>query len=153
MRNVKSFTERNLKYDSDTLPAISAIARHIQARIAPPDEYILGLWKRYLHLHILWQLQTNFRKHDVLSHTKGNRPSWSWISVDGRVYNHRTNREAIENTTSLVTLVPRVEYTNKQNNFGDAILAELDVTGLVVKVALRVSHSKPEYAEKDFAMI
>ena len=64
MRKVGDFTGRNLTYDSDTLPAISAIARHVQAMLEPHDEYILGLWKRYLHLHILWQLQTNFKAYE-----------------------------------------------------------------------------------------
>ncbi|MCJ1322955.1 hypothetical protein MMC15_008305 [Xylographa vitiligo] len=153
MRYVLAFTERNSKHDSDKLPAISAITRHIQTRLESSDEYILELWKRYLHQHVLWQLQTNFKNYESFSNTNGNRPSWSWISVNGTVYNHRTNREAIEKTTCLVTLTPRIQYANKQDHYGDAVLAELDATGLVVKVALRVFHSKAEYEDKDFALI
>ncbi|MCJ1392787.1 hypothetical protein MMC18_005658 [Xylographa bjoerkii] len=153
MIKVTDYTQRSLTYESDTLPAISAIARYIQARLQPRDEYILGLWKRYLHLHILWQLQTKFKNYGDFSHTKGNRPSWSWISVNGRVYNHRTYREAIENTTCLVTLTARVQYANEQNRFGDASSTELDATGVIAHVALSVTHSKPEFREKDFASV
>ncbi|MCJ1431075.1 hypothetical protein MMC27_000425 [Xylographa pallens] len=153
MTKVSDFTTRNLKYDSDTLPAISAIARHVQAMLEPHDEYILGLWKRYLHLHILWQLRTNFKAYDNSSYTKSNRPSWSWISVSGRVYNHLTYWDVIETTTCLVTLTPRVQYENEQDRFANAVSAELDATGVIAKVSLRISHSKPEYREKDFALV
>ncbi|MCJ1385600.1 hypothetical protein MMC17_008723 [Xylographa soralifera] len=153
MLKLADFTQRNLSYESDTLPAISAIARCVKARLEPYDEYILGLWKRYLHLHILWQLHTNFKAYENVSHMKSNRPSWSWISVSGRVYNHLTYQEAIETTTCLVTLRPRIHYANEQDRFGDAVSAELDATGVIAKVALHVCHSKSAYPEKDFAFV
>lgn len=59
MNKLRTFTERDLRYENDKLPAISAIARHVQTRLGPHEEYVLGLWKRYLHLHVSGSCRPN----------------------------------------------------------------------------------------------
>lgn len=132
------YAKRTLTFESDKLQAISAIARLVQTQLQGRDEYILGLWKKYLYLHILWEHGDEPKTVDLSTIPEARRPSWSWISVTGSVTNFQATPSSIQNTESLVKLVPRVRYANENNHFGDASSAELDATGVVAKVQLEV---------------
>ena len=138
MNLVHTYTTRGLSYKSDRLHAISAIAREVQLWLGDSDEYMLGLWKRYLYLHLLWHLETKHQLYNRAEQPNGQRPTWSWISTDGTVYNHRTNREAMENCIPIVELSPHIVYQNEQDSFGDSVIAELGVKGHLAKVILLV---------------
>lgn len=72
------------------------------------------------------------------SRPRAGHPSWSWASVDGPVYNHRINEEAIQNVKPLIILDPSVLYAPGQDRFGFPESAELDATGPLLKVFLDI---------------
>ena len=153
MEMVREFTLRRLTRKEDRLKAISAIARQVQKRLERKDEYFLGLWKKCLFLHLLWeprQIHNPLGTEDE-SRPRAGHPSWSWASVDGPVYNHRTNREAIENIEPLAILEPRVLFAPGQDEFGFSQSAELDAIGPLLKVFSRIVYTKER--TKDYPML
>lgn len=101
-QTVQNYTKRSLTKKSDTLPAISGIARAIQARTN--DVYFAGLWQSNLIACLLWDSAlpqyhgTNGRRgiiapphSDISKHTHHRpneyvAPTWSWASVTGPAY-------------------------------------------------------------------
>lgn len=65
-------------------------------------------------------------------------PTWSWASVNGRVYNHRTNREAWEKTQPMVKIeiLDRPHYENHFGCLQPPPYAVLAITGLLLKVQM-----------------
>jgi hypothetical protein len=77
---VDLYTNCNLTYGSDKLPAISALAKNMQDTTSWEGEYLAGLWKNQLIDQLLWSTQYGARR------SKDYRaPSWSWASVDGPI--------------------------------------------------------------------
>lgn len=75
-RLVKSYTACQLTYQSDKLVACSGLAKIIQARIN--DEYVVGMWRRYLEHELLWQPTAPEASRKKTSYL----PSWTWASLD-----------------------------------------------------------------------
>lgn len=146
------YSGRKLTYESDKLHAISAIARLVQTRLEERDEYMVGCWKRRLHLQLLWQCVDKPEPFDASVDPPGRRPSWSWISVNGAVINFHTDKRAIQSTQPMLSLAPRVRYVDENNRFGDASSAELDATGIVFKVSLDVKWKETYQQGKNFAL-
>ena len=81
---VEEYTGRKLTKGEDKLPALSGIADIFSTRTQ--DEYLAGLWRNNFHLNLLWY--SNIKDLDELPSrpTEYLAPSWSWASVDCRVY-------------------------------------------------------------------
>ena len=82
------YSRRNITYETDRLPAISGMAKYMQATGA--GEYLAGMWKEDLLEALLWQPKPVWRyaMHDNLFSTYLRRaspyraPTWSWISLE-----------------------------------------------------------------------
>ena len=82
---VCGYSTRELAFDSDRLPAISAVAQHLQCK--EMGTYLAGLWQCSLPDALLWRsagtadsgLTTHRRSQD------SGCPSWSWASVIGPI--------------------------------------------------------------------
>ena len=82
---VCGYSTRELAFDSDRLPAISAVAQHLQCKEV--GTYLAGLWQCSLPDALLWRsvgtadsgLTTHRRSQD------SGCPSWSWASVIGPI--------------------------------------------------------------------
>jgi hypothetical protein len=73
------YSYRELSFQKDKLPAISGIARKIAKKVQ--SQYLAGLWRENLGHGLFWQtVSTAIRPKEYLA------PSWSWASLDGRVY-------------------------------------------------------------------
>ncbi|KAF2656626.1 HET-domain-containing protein [Lophiostoma macrostomum CBS 122681] len=77
---VDLYTNCNLTYGSDKLPAVSALARNMQGTTSWKGEYLAGLWKDQLIDQLLWS--TN---HGARRTAEYRAPSWSWASMDGPI--------------------------------------------------------------------
>ena len=88
---VNKVSERNITFNRDILPAISAIAESIHRLMDPGDKYLAGLWEKDLVVGLLWVVprgeclrpkvpegQPNYDRRDFFA------PSWSWISMSDR---------------------------------------------------------------------
>lgn len=140
MRIVLYYTRCNLTRHTDKLVAVSGLARKIHEALGPDEEYVGGIWKYYLHLHLLWDVRsgrTNFRWKEYTA------PSWSWASIEGSVYNHRTNDEAASDCTSLIRGSTE-QKPAKADPYGALSSAILYVEGPLLEVSLgprkKVSH-------------
>ena len=79
---VQQYTASSLTFPDDKLVALSAVAKLMAGVLR--DEYIAGLWRRYLERELLWSVCK--RSRDSAKRPKVYRaPSWSWASVDGEV--------------------------------------------------------------------
>ncbi|RSL78667.1 hypothetical protein CEP51_008016 [Fusarium floridanum] len=78
---ILQYTERNLTNADDRLPAVSGITMELEKLWR--DSNIWGLWKRWFISLLAWY------KVDMDRVGKRNlkrAPSWSWVSLDGRIH-------------------------------------------------------------------
>ncbi|RYP29109.1 hypothetical protein DL767_006879 [Monosporascus sp. MG133] len=79
---VGAYTACALTYPSDKLAAISSVAKMMRTYL--DDEYVAGLWRRYLERELLWSVSgrpsRRFAEADAYR-----APSWSWAAVDGHI--------------------------------------------------------------------
>ena len=119
------YTRCDLTMDSDKLPVISAITRYIGTILDLEEQYLAGLWKRYLHLHLLWSSRARNRAVRL----DNGSPTWSWASIKGPVYDFRL-RDGHQKHTSLMNIESvRISYPPGllQDIYGQVTGGELDV--------------------------
>ncbi|OHF02047.1 hypothetical protein CORC01_02626 [Colletotrichum orchidophilum] len=88
---VNAYTRAKLTFPGDKLIALSAVAK--TARDLLGDDYVAGMWRRYLERELMWSVavgQTQARPSVYRA------PSWSWAAVDGHVTPGIMDIEAVE---------------------------------------------------------
>lgn len=83
---VMQYSEANLTYSKDKLPALSGIARKTYSETG--DQYLAGMWKEDIETQLCWKPDT------LRSRPPWRAPTWSWTSVDGRVV-YPSNQEGL----------------------------------------------------------
>ena len=76
---VRSYSNRDLTYGSDKLPAISALAREVH-RLSG-GTYLAGIWLADLFNGLLWHSTTP----EARPNTNYRGPSWSWVGLDTEI--------------------------------------------------------------------
>lgn len=86
-RVVKDFTRRSLTFESDRLPAISALAERLGV-IINDDTYVAGLWKNEIIRGLEWynHFVTPYKGVTRAPAAKAHAPSWSWASLEVRTH-------------------------------------------------------------------
>ncbi|KAI1384254.1 HET-domain-containing protein [Hypoxylon trugodes] len=81
---VTQYGKRELSYESDRFPALSALARTISEKLQG-QEYLAGLWKSDLHKGLLWSPSHWDDLASYLKRSEGKyvSPSWSWAYSPG----------------------------------------------------------------------
>ncbi|KAF5570893.1 TOL [Fusarium phyllophilum] len=77
---IVQYTQRQLKDPEDRLPAVTGITTELQK--VWRDSHIYGHWERWFIQLLAWHKPDNGRVKE--RHLK-RAPSWSWVSVDGRI--------------------------------------------------------------------
>ncbi|KAH6683430.1 heterokaryon incompatibility protein-domain-containing protein [Halenospora varia] len=72
---IRNYSRLNITFYSDRLPAISGIAKHMQAIGA--GEYVAGLWREHLLEQLSW---TGIYDPQDLRPSWWNCPTWSWAN-------------------------------------------------------------------------
>jgi hypothetical protein len=136
---LSEYTNCLLTKNSDKLIAISAIARQFQPILN--DEYVAGLWKRYIGQHLLWQMLTPQKDTAPLTGPELHAPpSWSWASVVGKVDPYSG---LVRHDKPLMIKVLEVKVDNlTADTMGP-------VTGGSIKVRGWLQHFPPPKLEKD----
>jgi len=123
-RIVMDYTQLQLSYGTDKLPALSGCAKDF-ARHLPGDTYLAGLWRNNFAEGLLWLV----KKPTKQRRPPFRAPSWSWASVDtsaGVSYNQQrlssVDRSAFRDRIETVECIP----------------AGKDTTGAVASGALRI---------------
>lgn len=87
-----TYSGAKLTYGSDRLAALSGIAA--RQHDATGDQYLAGLWRQSLICDLLWRLEEHLedtsppgtrRRVRNRCRPEWRAPTWSWLSVDGRV--------------------------------------------------------------------
>lgn len=80
---IGTYSPRQLTIPSDKLVAISAMAKDAAGRLEDPgpENYLAGLWRQNLASGLLWKVKDRIRPRPTCYRA----PSWSWVSVDGKV--------------------------------------------------------------------
>lgn len=90
------------KPEKDKLLAISGIAR----KIGMPDDYAAGLWKTLMTRQLLWTTA----EHDTCSRsTVWRAPSWSWASIDGKIFADVPFEPYLETNNRVVCTICEVD--------------------------------------------
>jgi len=74
---VAYYSECNISFTSDKLPAVAGIASQLAQNLN--ISYLAGLWRENLPVGLTW----TGRSQGSLVRQEGRAPSWSWASVDG----------------------------------------------------------------------
>lgn len=99
--HVDTYSECGLtKPNKDKLIAISGIAR----KIGTPDDYAAGLWKSIIIQQLRWATGDNCSRP-----TTWRAPSWSWASIDGKIYATTPNESNLERDYQVVCIIHEVD--------------------------------------------
>ncbi|KXX79583.1 Heterokaryon incompatibility protein 6, OR allele, partial [Madurella mycetomatis] len=101
---VRAYTACALTFQSDKLIAFSGVAKYMAEILK--DEYVAGMWRRYLEGELLWHVEKGTPGGTPSQPVEYRAPSWSWASIHGRV---RPGRASIENSLIKVEEV-HLEY-------------------------------------------
>jgi hypothetical protein len=104
---VRAYTACELSFPSDKLVAISAVAKVMRDILQ--DEYVAGMWRRYLGFELLCgdRVRTTSRPNEYRC------PSWSWAAVDGKI---NPGLPDYETATALIEVVDfKLEYRTNDN--------------------------------------
>ncbi|KAM0232473.1 hypothetical protein ACHAP5_010726 [Fusarium lateritium] len=82
-RIVEQYTASALTVPSDKLLACSGVAKRLSGVLQ--DDYVAGLWRRFLEGELLWVVQNNHQLGPCTRARGYRAPSWSWASIDGPV--------------------------------------------------------------------
>lgn len=132
MKILQKFTACDLTNHTDKLIAISGLARKLHIRLGPSEEYVAGLWRKYLYLQLLWNVQGRHKSFQRLPYRA---PSWSWACVEGNIYNHRTYAEAFLACKPLIRAWCETQLASG-DPYGGIRFAVLHVEGQVFKANL-----------------
>jgi hypothetical protein len=82
---VSAYSSSALTFPTDKLIALSGIAKIMEGRLN--DQYVVGMWRRYLPSQLLWKV----KKASQADGKPSNRPvpyrapTWSWMSLDAQI--------------------------------------------------------------------
>ncbi|KAF6817732.1 hypothetical protein CMUS01_12029 [Colletotrichum musicola] len=83
---VKAYTVCKLTFPSDKLIALSAVAKRMTRFHG--DEYVAGMWRRYLERELIWSVSERHADRSarpIMTPPAYSPPSWSWAATEGRI--------------------------------------------------------------------
>jgi len=128
---VLEYTRCNLTMESDKLVAISGVAQMIRRLLK--DEYLAGLWRKWLPYHLLWYKEN---PNDTGRSAVYRAPTWSWASVDGEVWCHPIS--LIDGEEILVDIIEAVVQDAESNTtaIGSVVSGTIKIRGMLKQTRL-----------------
>jgi hypothetical protein len=80
LSSVQEYTDRDLTFTKDKLPAISGVAKFFQSK--HESDYLAGLWKHDIARELLWTRNSRTSLERVFPLRA---PTWSWAAYDGQI--------------------------------------------------------------------
>lgn len=127
---VMRYSECALSFPSDKLVAFSAIERLYASSLS--DEYVAGMWRGQLRLHLLWKVDSS----TMTEHTRYKTytaPTWSWASIKGRVLMTAYDSDTVEYLYGVDDY--KLEYATK-DRMGAIRAGWLRLSGHLIKLKL-----------------
>lgn len=81
---IEHYTARRISFCKDRLPALSSLTHLFQT---DSDGYFAGLWESHMPTGLLW-CSENGSRPESHGDPHSNPPSWSWASIEGKVWVH-----------------------------------------------------------------
>jgi hypothetical protein len=140
---IMQYTGRDLRFATDRLNAVTGITTELQK--VWRDSHIYGHWERWFIELLAWSIpeSNRLKERNFLR-----APSWSWVSVDGRIEFKdaiTTKHATVEILTArMVTLRCRVLMYNKiDDSYWPSLTQSFDFVDSAVEDEFRVK--QPEY--------
>jgi Heterokaryon incompatibility protein (HET) len=136
---VKAYTQRQLSFASDKLPAIGGAASSMPQ--AQRSTYLAGLWRETLLLDLLWQVMPG-GTHIALTYprTEQNAPSWSWASMNrGVTWNPLKSPQLLAEVIGAETVIVDA---NPYGQVGGGVIC---LRGRIKPCHISTSRQKNEY--------
>ncbi|CAG8955843.1 hypothetical protein HYFRA_00011712 [Hymenoscyphus fraxineus] len=131
---VEEFTKRDLTYDSDKLPAVSALASRFNEILKVP--YLAGIWMKEPFDKFMWKaLLWGADGPPGEFMTKPGPPSWSWASVNRNI-NYSLFFQASTLSNDCVTLIEANTQLRGTNPYGEVNGGYLRVRGVLITAQL-----------------
>ncbi|KAM7199742.1 Heterokaryon incompatibility protein (HET) domain containing protein [Naviculisporaceae sp. PSN 640] len=152
------YTEMDLSYCSDRLPAISALAAEIGRKTG--WTYLAGMWKENLFSELHWRCMKHnqLRERMTLKPNKVKEagylaPSWSWASVGiGTVVDSEDDRNDRQVFDGFSILECHVDTVDPRFAYGPVTGGFLEVEGKVVELGWRYEDS-PSWDGSDISLV
>ncbi|KLU86475.1 hypothetical protein MAPG_05487 [Magnaporthiopsis poae ATCC 64411] len=137
---VVMFVSRNITYPSDKLPAISGIAQICHPLFG--GDYLAGIWSTDILYGLAWYVGREIGEESIARTGPYRAPTWSWASVDRRLYWATPEFGACEcpGTTKMELLSYDVCLETPQNPYGQVTRASLRVRGYTRRLIRSRSH-------------
>ena len=135
---VKAYTQRQLTFARDKLPAIGGAASNMPQ--AQRSTYLAGLWPETLLLDLLWQVMPG-GTHIALTYprTEQTAPSWSWASLDrGVTWN------PLKSPQLLAVIVAAETTVVGANPYGQVAGGRISLRGRIKPCCISTSRHKNE---------
>lgn len=131
------FVKRDLSYPDDKLPALSGIVSVFDEALSNggTSSYQAGIWKQDVARGLMWMIPSQAKKRV---------PSWSWSSVDSRVWIMRRMKYPVCDITNISFDVQPVG----RDRFGRVDFAVLEFEGLIREVP-RLEKRGPSFPDWD----
>lgn len=121
---VPAFTQLELTFATDRLPAIAGLAEEF-GKLRSGDEYLAGLWLKSIKADLLWHV-TPISRGSARIPGKGT-PTWSWGSVTGPV-TYNLKHEVGDIGLSVLNIVPAGENSQALRISGHLLSVSLHNT-------------------------
>ena len=137
---LEGYSEREMSFEDDKLPAISALARRFSRHTK--SGYFAGIWES----HLLDGLQWYNPGVSKLRHPKNYRaPSWSWAAYDGKIAMKGARDYSLEVVRAAVLKDVHLTPVGK-DSFGRLAAAEM---GLEARTRAIILNPRSIYSEED----
>ncbi|KAJ3578590.1 hypothetical protein NPX13_g1974 [Xylaria arbuscula] len=114
MRITEKYSSLNFTFDTDRLVALSGLAEQ-GVQSGRGGNYLAGLWETKFAHQLCWQIVNTHRRPDICL-----APSWSWLSVFGRV--QYMNRMDFTSTCSTIDVqIQEVSCLSKEGDIATTI--------------------------------
>ncbi|KAK3353762.1 heterokaryon incompatibility protein-domain-containing protein [Lasiosphaeria hispida] len=125
---VEEYSNRNLTFASDKLPAFSGLAHRLHSLLG--GEYLAGLWSSDVKRGLLWFTDRRFCRHvkDYRS------PSWSWAATDDAILFNARVASYLPSSAEMKLSDYRVVPRSGGELFGEIESGYLVVEGLMLRL-------------------
>jgi hypothetical protein len=132
-QSVCTYTQRQLTFASDRLPALSGIAATFSDVLE--DNYLAGIWEQDIVNGLSWHSVKPSNR--PISRPQG--PSWSWASIEGPV-SYDVGEYSMHEGSSKFQLLSFECKPRGKNKFGEVENAQILVSGLAIELRLASIH-------------
>ncbi|RSL91073.1 hypothetical protein CEP52_014360 [Fusarium oligoseptatum] len=138
------YSSRAITHHRDRLPALASIAKQVNnhGECVCLGRYLCGIWEQTLPDGLLWSAdyqsatQVPNGTNDEATHIRSTNtsiPSWSWLSIEGRVRTSAASKQALVRITGI-------DYVLASDDpYGECTRAEIKLVGRVVPVDIFIS--------------